>query len=71
MAETKEWYCSKVIWANIITFIIAVLALIGQLSFLTPKVVEVILLFSAILNGVLRIWFTGTQVNLPLGLGNK
>lgn len=69
--KTKEWYQSKTVWANILTFLIAVLALVPDLSFLTPQVVEVLLLVSAVANIALRMWCNTTTVSLPLGLGRK
>ncbi len=65
-AETKMWYQSKIVWLNVITTVIAVLTLLGAgtLSFMTPQTVELTLLAVAILNIILRVWFTDTAVTL-------
>lgn len=60
--NVKKWYQSKTVWANVVTFGIAALALIGQLSFLPEHAVEIILLVSAVLNVALRTWFTKTTL---------
>jgi hypothetical protein len=60
----KLWYQSKTLWLNVITTVIAVLSLVGTetLSFMTPQTTELVLLTVAVLNVILRVWFTAEPV---------
>jgi hypothetical protein len=62
--DVKPWYQSKVVWLNVITTVIAVLSLFGTetLSFMTPQVTELVLFSVAVLNVLLRVWFTSEPV---------
>jgi len=64
--DSKKWFESKTINANTIVGILAVLALFlpgGELSsYLTPEVLKWVILVNALLNVVLRKWFTSVPV---------
>jgi hypothetical protein len=49
---TKKWYASKVLWVNIVGFIIIVLSYFGQVNWLDPKIVGLAL---TVLNFALRL----------------
>jgi hypothetical protein len=58
----KSWYESKTVWVNVITTVLAVLALLPEGGLVPPQAVPYILLVDGILNVVLRIWFTDKPV---------
>jgi hypothetical protein len=59
---TKNWYESKTLWTNISMFLLMVAALFlpgGEFTeLLTPVAVKYVALGVAVLNIVLRVWFT-------------
>ncbi len=59
---SKNWYESKTLWTNISMFLLMVAALFlpgGEFNeLLTPIVVEYVALGVAVLNIILRVWFT-------------
>ncbi len=64
--QYKAWYQSKVVWLNVIYTILAVCALFvvgGQFAnVLSDVVVLWISIGMAVLNIILRIWFTGSTI---------
>jgi len=53
--EIKKWYKSKVIWLNIVTFVVMQLQFLMQFDWLPIKVIEIFIGIVAILNIVLRL----------------
>ena len=61
----KNLFASKTVWLNAIAFVLFVLALPQFISVIPASWIDYIALITAVLNGVLRIWFTAqplTQV---------
>jgi hypothetical protein len=58
----KPWYTSKTVWVNIIAFVLLVLALPQFISVVPVSWIPFIALIAAILNGVLRIFFTSQPI---------
>lgn len=59
---TKAWYYSKTVWLNIIAFLILALTL-PQLGAVIPTAdAPIIALIVALLNGVVRVFFTSTTL---------
>ena len=55
----KEWYLSKTLWFNIITLVVAVASGFGFGEFEpTPEVFAIAAGVVAVVNVVLRVWFT-------------
>jgi hypothetical protein len=58
----KPWYTSKAVWLNVVTFILLVLALPQFISVIPVSWIPYIALTSAVLNGVLRLFFTSQPI---------
>jgi hypothetical protein len=58
----KSWYTSKTVWVNIIAFVLFVLMLPQFGSVVPASWADYIALLVAVLNGVLRIFFTSQPV---------
>ena len=56
---SKRWYKSKTVVVNLVTFMAALFAILAQGDFFDPKLM---LMLSAIVNLVLRVWFTNTSL---------
>ena len=66
----KPWYASKIVWVNLITTLILILDLFTTQQgppLLPPAVIPWIGIMVAILNIVLRVWFTSQ----PKGMGEQ
>lgn len=65
--ETKPWYASKTVWLNVFSTLFAVAALFmagGQFAGVFSETVVLIMsIVIAVLNIILRIWFTNTTVS--------
>lgn len=60
--EFKKWFASKTVWFNIITFVLAVLALPETLAILPEGSFQVLALVNALGNLLLRLYFTKTEI---------
>jgi hypothetical protein len=58
----KQWYESKVVWVNVVATVAAVVAILTEGSLLPPEAVPYVAAFVAILNVVLRVWFTDQPI---------
>lgn len=58
----KAWYTSKTVWINTITLLIAVASLALQQEIIPVEAVKWVLFGSGVLNLILRIWFTDTEL---------
>ena len=59
---TKSTYMSKTVWLNVITLLIAALAIPDVANLIPPENMKYALAVSAVLNLVLRIFFTKTEL---------
>jgi hypothetical protein len=59
----KEWYQSKIVWLNILTTIVLMAEFVGQVQ---PELLSATITISGLLNIVLRVWFTNTEIRSPL-----
>ena len=60
--KMKNIIASKTVWLNIITLVLAILALPEFISVLPVSILPFIVLLSGVLNLVLRIYFTKTEI---------
>ena len=58
----KNLFASKTVWLNTIAFVLLVLALPQFISVVPASWINYIALVTAVLNGVLRIWFTAQPI---------
>jgi len=59
----KPWYQSKTVWFNVLYAIVALAGFLGYGDFTPdPNVVTGAALLGAIVNFVLRVWFTDTGI---------
>ena len=61
----KAWYQSKVVWVNVITTLIMILTLFTAAensALLPPVAIPWIAIAVAVLNIVLRVWFTAQPI---------
>lgn len=54
MVDKKPWYESKIVWVNVITFLVTVLGMVADMEFVTPHVAQIVLMALAALNVLLR-----------------
>lgn len=65
MATTKKWYLSKTLWINVITLLLAGLAILVDQPWLPSRVVTVIVTLGLpVLNIALRL-ISGQPIGLP------
>jgi NADH:ubiquinone oxidoreductase subunit K len=60
--NSKPWYTSKTLWTNVVLFLIACLGLFAAHPIFVAYAAE-LLLASAVLNLVLRFFFTETKLD--------
>jgi hypothetical protein len=60
----KPWYLSKTVWANVAATLTALAGLAGLFP---PEVAPWLMTAAAVINIVLRIWFTDTGIEKPQG----
>ena len=58
----KAWYESKIVWVNAITTVVLAAGVLLEQSLIPVVAVPYILGGVAILNVVLRVWFTDTEI---------
>ena len=58
----KSWYQSRTVWLNLITLLVAGLAVPDVISLVPPDGMKYLLAASALLNLILRVYFTTTEV---------
>jgi hypothetical protein len=58
----KAWYESKVVWVNLVATIAAVVDIVTQGALIPGAWVPYLSAFVAVLNVVLRVWFTDTPI---------
>lgn len=58
----KSWYQSKTLWLNVITALVMILDLLSKQPFIPPQYVPIVLFAVAMLNVILRVWFTDTGI---------
>jgi hypothetical protein len=58
----KSIFASKTVWLNVIAFVLLVLALPQFISVIPVSWIPYIALIAAVLNGILRIFFTSQPV---------
>jgi hypothetical protein len=66
MQQTKQWFLSKTLWLNIVTFLVTVLSLVPQSFDMSESALKGLLFVVSILNVVLRM--AGSQ---PIALAAK
>ena len=65
--QSKTWFQSRVVWFNIVTGILALIAFPQFISIVPASAEPWIALINAIGNWVLRVYFTSTPItSLPL-----
>jgi Na+-driven multidrug efflux pump len=68
--EPKPWYTSKAIWLNIVTAATLILMLFAPgapfVGLLTPTVANYLALAVAVLNIVVRVFFTEAPIENPI-----
>lgn len=62
MNGTKPFYVSKIVWVNVLTTVVAVLTLLQDNPLVPPEAQPYVLAAVGIVNVVLRIWFTDTEI---------
>lgn len=63
--ETKPWYTSKIVWVNALTTLALVLEIFSATSgtpLVPPQIVPYLVAGIAIINVILRVWFTAQPV---------
>lgn len=61
----KAWYQSKTVWFNVLFGLVSLASLFGYADFTPdPNVATGVALLGAVVNFVLRIWFTSGPVGL-------
>ena len=58
----KKWYESKTTWLNIVTTLIAIVVMVREQIPVPEEYVWILVLVTGILNIVLRVWFTDTEI---------
>lgn len=59
----KKWYASKTLWFNLLAGVVMVASQFGYLDFEpSPMVATIATLVVAIINMILRYWFTNTAL---------
>ncbi len=56
--RTKHWYESKVVWLNVVTFAVMALSLPQVTGIVPPEATTFVGALSAVLNLILRMFFT-------------
>jgi hypothetical protein len=64
---TKKWFKSKTLRLNIVVFLLLIIPIVGSfLKIITPQSVMIIDsaigMLTAILNVILRVWFTDSKI---------
>jgi hypothetical protein len=62
--QMKKWYTSKTFWFNILALVVAVASSFGFAEFVPDaEIVSIAAGIVAVINLVLRLWFTDTKLN--------
>lgn len=60
--DTKPWYTSKIVWVNVVATVAAVVDILTQGKLIPVDTVPYLVSVVAILNVILRVWFTDTAL---------
>ncbi len=62
VVEAKRWYESKVFWLNVVTALVMILDLLTRQPFIPQEWIPIILFVIAVVNVILRVFFTDTGI---------
>lgn len=60
--QTKQWYKSKIVWFNVIVFLVAFLSLPEFVQLLPVSALQYVTLGGVVGNLILRTWFSDVKL---------
>lgn len=61
LENLKEWYKSKTVWVNVLTFVLGVIAIFTSgegAPLVSAQIMQWLFVGAAVVNLILRVWFT-------------